>query len=61
MQIVRADDANLAGKIYILYILCLILSCERIYLSSPVFPKLCAAAYWCAADEAEACRECFMF
>jgi len=59
MQIVRADDANLAGKIYILYILCLILSCERIYLSSPVFPKLCAAAYWCAADEAEACRECF--
>ena len=26
-----------------------------------VFPKLCAAAYWCAAEEAEVCRESFMF
>jgi len=26
-----------------------------------VFPKLCAAAHWCAAEEAEVCRESFMF
>ena len=27
----------------------------------PVFPKLCAAAHWCAAEEAEVCGENFMF
>jgi len=29
--------------------------------SIAVFPKLCATAHWCAAEEAEVCRECFMF
>ena len=29
--------------------------------SKPVFPKLCAAAHWCAAEEAEVWRESFMF
>jgi len=26
-----------------------------------VFPKLCTAAHWCAAEEAEVCGESFMF
>jgi len=26
-----------------------------------VFPKLCAPAHWCAAEEAEMCFESFMF
>jgi len=30
-------------------------------LYTAVFPKLCAAAYWCAAEEAEVWRESFMF
>jgi len=30
-------------------------------LYKPVFPKLCAAAHWCATKEAEVCRESFMF
>jgi len=36
--------------------------CERIVplLVFPVFLKLCAAAHWCVAEEAEVCREYFM-
>jgi len=32
-----------------------------IYPVYAVFPKLCAATHWCAAEEAEVCHECFMF